>query len=82
MFIQQLCGLSSSRPLVLPPVDAVDRLTDTEIMAAAAKHGSLPPPASASAVADAEQKIGHRLPVLLRCLYTEAKAALPQGSGR
>ncbi|MES9542868.1 tetratricopeptide repeat protein [Actinomadura sp. NPDC000600] len=64
------------------PVDAVDRLADTEIMAAAAKHGSLPPPASASAVADAEQKIGHRLPVLLRRLYTEAKAALPQGSGR
>ncbi|WP_149263302.1 SMI1/KNR4 family protein [Actinomadura sp. K4S16] len=58
-------------PKILPRVDAVDRLADTEIMAAAAKHGSLPPPASASAVADAEQKIGHRLPVLLRRLYTE-----------
>ncbi|MFG2018242.1 hypothetical protein [Actinomadura geliboluensis] len=48
-----------------------DRLADTEIIVAAAKQGSLPPPASASAVAEAEQKIGHRLPVLLRRLYFE-----------
>ncbi|TDD27269.1 SMI1/KNR4 family protein [Actinomadura sp. KC06] len=66
----------------LPSIDVVDRRDDTEIMAAAAKQGSLPPPASASAVADAEQKIGHHLPVLLRRLYLEvANGGFGPGDG-
>ena len=49
-------------------------MTDDEIFAAVRAHlrgGESPGPASAEAVAEAEQVIGYRLPRLLRRLYLE-----------
>ncbi len=47
-------------------------LSDDEIVARVRETTALPPPASAAAVAKAEEAIGHPLPPLLRRLYLEA----------